>query len=258
MKIIKMICTQSDCYKAGRKIIPKRLMLHSVGCAQPSPYVFQKIWNRPGVNACVHGVLGPDGTVLECLEWNYRGWPAGGSANNDSIGVEMTEPATIKYTGGSSWVDLDPVKTRNHVMATYRTAVELFAYLCKEYKLDPLKDGVILSHSEGHRKGLASNHGDVEHIWNRLGLTMNGFRNDVKVAIEPVVISLVKPVINTAGFLVKVTAAMLNYRSGPGVSHSIKGQIRKNEVYTIVEARGDWGKLKSGAGWINLKYVNKV
>ena len=69
---------------------------------------------------------------------------------------------------------------------TYKSAVELFAHLCKEYGLDPLTDGVILSHSEGHKRGLASNHGDPEHLWKGLKLpyTMDGFRADIKAAMQ--------------------------------------------------------------------------
>lgn len=59
-------------------------------------------------------------------------------------------------------------------------AVELFAYLCKQYNLNPLSDGVIISHSEGHKRGIASNHGDVEHLWGKYGLTMEQFRQDIK------------------------------------------------------------------------------
>lgn len=260
MKINKLLCTLSDCYKANRKISPTGLIIHSVGCPQPNPYVFQRIWNKPGVNVCVHGVIGPDGTVVQCLEWNNRGWHAGGLANNTHIGIEMTEPATIKYTRGSSWIDLDPLRTKAHVLATYRHAVDLFAYLCKKYSLDPLKDGVILSHSEAHRRGIASNHGDVEHLWSRFGLSMGGFRQDIKNAITSGV--TVTPIVSNQkpniGFLVKVTASVLNYRGGPGVGFKVNGQIRKNEVYTIVDEKNGWGKLKSGAGWINLKYVKKV
>ena len=95
----------------------------------------------------------------------------------------MTEPDTIQYTGGSSFKDLNPAATKDFVAKTYRTAVELFAYLCKQYSLDPEKDGVIISHSEGHKRGIASNHGDVEHIWNKYGLTMAQFRRDIKKAM---------------------------------------------------------------------------
>ena len=58
---------------------------------------------------------------------------------------------------------------------------------------------------------------------------------------------------------VKVTASALNYRSGPGTNYKVKGTIKRNEIYGIVEEQnGNWGKLKSGAGWICLDYVKKI
>ena len=65
---------------------------------------------------------------------------------------------------------------------TYLAAVELFAMLCEKYSLDPLAPGVILSHKEGHARGIASNHGDPEHLWAQLGMgyTMDAFRKAVK------------------------------------------------------------------------------
>lgn len=59
-------------------------------------------------------------------------------------------------------------------------------------------------------------------------------------------------------YKVKVTASALNYRKGPGVSYGINGTITDRGVYTIVEESNGWGKLKSGAGWINLKYTSRV
>lgn len=59
-------------------------------------------------------------------------------------------------------------------------------------------------------------------------------------------------------FKVRVTALKLNYRAGAGTQYKINGTISKGEVYTIVETSGDWGKLKSGAGWINLKYTERI
>lgn len=58
-------------------------------------------------------------------------------------------------------------------------------------------------------------------------------------------------------YQVRVTASALNIRKGPGTSYSIAGVIYKNEIYTIVEEKDGFGKLKSGAGWIMLKYTTK-
>ena len=185
MKIIKSLVTNSDCYKTGAKIKVKGLMLHSVGCNQPSAQVFVNSWNKAGKTVCCHGLIdGNDGSVYQTLPWDHRAWHCGSSGNDTHISVEMCEPATIKYTGGSSWADLDPTATKATVMRTYKAAVELFAYLCDMYNLNPLGDGVIVSHAEGHKRGIASNHGDPEHIWKKYGLTMNDFRKDVKAAMS--------------------------------------------------------------------------
>ena len=185
MRIIENICTQSDCYLAGRTITVKGLMLHSVGCPQPKALPFINNWNKSGAKACVHAIIEPKGDVYQLLPWNHRGWHGGGESNNAYIGVEMTEPDTIRYTGGAAWQETgDGTNTKTHVLATYRHAVDLFAYLCRMFSLDPMADGVILSHSEGHQKGIASNHGDVEHLWKHFGLSMNQFRMDVKTAMS--------------------------------------------------------------------------
>lgn len=191
MKLIKSTLTKNPCYTAGKKIAVKGLMLHSVGCPQPRASVFINSWNRADYgNACVHAFIdGTDGTVYQTLPWNHRGWHCAsgrnGSGNNTHIGVEMCEPACIKYTGGSTFTCSDKAEARTVAKRTYEAAVELFAMLCKEYGLNPTVDGVIISHKEGHKRGIASNHGDPEHLWKQLGMgyTMDGFRQDVKSAM---------------------------------------------------------------------------
>lgn len=184
MNLVKSILTKNPCYTAGRTIAVKGLMLHSVGCSQPNASVFINNWNSANYDrACVHGFIdGNTGTVYQTLPWNHRGWHAGGAANNTHIGVEMCEPACIKYTGGSSFTCSDTATAKACAKRTYEAAVELFAMLCKEYNLDPTKDGVIISHREGCVRDIASNHGDPEHLWNGLnmGYTMNTFRKAVK------------------------------------------------------------------------------
>lgn len=186
MKLVESIMTQNPCYTAGRKITVKGLMLHSVGCPQPSASVFIKNWNKSTYNnACVHGFIDAnDGTVYQTLPWNHRGWHGGGSSNNTHIGVEMCEPACIKYTSGANFTCSDLASARAAAKRTYDSAVELFAMLCKKFNLDPLKD--ICSHKEGCVKGIASNHGDPEHLWTQLGMgySMDSFRKAVKAKMD--------------------------------------------------------------------------
>lgn len=199
MQIKETFVTNNPCYKANQnpngdsrytnfqKNGAKGLMLHSVGCPQPSASVFVNNWNKSSYDrACVHAFIdGNTGVIHQCLPWNFRGWHGGGSSNNTHIGVEMCEPACIKYTGGSSFTCSDTATAKAVVTRTYKAAVELFAFLCKKYNLNPLASGVIVSHREGHARGIASNHGDPEHLWNglKMGYTMDGFRKDVAAAM---------------------------------------------------------------------------
>ena len=70
-----------------------------------------------------------------------------------------------------------------------------------------------------------------------------------------------KPTTNTStstNYVVRVTADSLNVRKGPSVSYSVVGELGKGEAYTIVATQNGWGKLKSGVGWINLSYTQRV
>lgn len=202
MNVIQSILTRNVCYTAGKKITVKGLMLHSVGCSQPSAEVFINQFNNPNYRrACVHAFIDANsGDVYQTLPWNHRGWHSGGSSNNTHIGVEMCEPACIKYTGGATFTCSDLAAAKASVAKTYKAAVELFAARCKEFNLDPLADGVIISHKEGYQRAIATNHGDPEHLWTQLGTgyTMDGFRNDVKKAMGGVVPSGVTKTETTA------------------------------------------------------------
>lgn len=188
MEIVQSILTNNPCYKAGKKIEVRGIMLHSVGCNQPSAEVFIKEWNKQtDLKKCVHAFIdGVTGKVYQTLPWEHRGWHCGGAGNNTHISVEMCEPSGIRYNGGAAFNCLDRSEALAVVKRTYDAAVELFALLCRQYQLDPLKDGVIISHKEGHARGIASGHEDPSHLWNGLqsGYTMDGFRHDVALAIH--------------------------------------------------------------------------
>lgn len=187
MQIIQAFTTKNKCYQAGAPLTPRGIMLHSVGTPQPNAAVMARSYNQyqpGGRSVCVHGFIQRDGTYYQTLPYTMRAWHCGGAANATHIGIEMTEPASIVYTGGASWRDLDPAATEAHVRGTYAAAVELFAQLCTQYALDPLEDGVIISHAEGAARGIASAHADPEHLWKPFGLTMDGFRADVRAMME--------------------------------------------------------------------------
>ena len=186
MNLRKLIFTNNACYKAGRKIKPKGIMVHSTGANNPNlrRYVgpddgllgknqYNNHWNqdRPdGRQVCVHAFIGKlkDGSIAtyQTLPWDHRGWHAGGDANNTHIGFEICED--------------------NHTDATYfnkvyKEAVELCVHLCKLYNLTE-KD--IIGHYEGHQKGIASNHSDPRNWFPKHGKSMDTFRADVKATLR--------------------------------------------------------------------------
>lgn len=180
MRLHKALLTRNDCYLRGRTIRPRGVMVHSTGAnnpwlrryiapddgrlGTPSP----RHWNQGGVGACVHAMIGKaaDGSVCtyQTLPWNMRGWHCGRSGNDTHISFEICE---------------DSLTDKGYFRATYQAAVELTAYLCKLYHLDPQADGVVLCHSEGYARGIASNHADVMHWWRKFGVSMDNFRRDV-------------------------------------------------------------------------------
>lgn len=179
--IRQLILTQNDCYKAQQYITPKGVMVHSTGANNPylKRYLapndgligtnqYGNHWNQSGTNACVHAFIGKlnNGTVAtyQTLPWNMRGWHAGGAANNTHISFEICE---------------DGLTDATYFNAAYQQAVELTAYLCKLYNLNPLANGVVIGHYEGYQMGIASNHADPAHWFSKHGKSMATFRNEV-------------------------------------------------------------------------------
>lgn len=183
MNLRKLIFTENDCYKAGRKIKPSGIMVHSTGANNPrlKRYVGPddgllglntngNHWNKGGLSKCVHAFIGKleDGSIAtyQVLPWDHRGWHAGGDANNTHIGFEICE---------------DGLTDATYFGKVYQEAVELCVLLCKMYGLTE-KD--IIDHSEGRALGLASNHGDVKHWFPKHGKSMDTLRADVKAQLN--------------------------------------------------------------------------
>lgn len=185
MNLRTLICTESDCYKAGKKITPVGIVVHSTGANNPAlkRYVnpddgllgenkYNNHWNVPGKDVCPHAAIGKlaDGSVAtyQLLPWDHRSWTAGkgknGSANATHIQFEICE---------------DDLESREYFEAVYREALEFCAYLCRMLEINPLKDGAVIDHKEAAALGIASNHGDIAHWWPKFGKSMETFREEL-------------------------------------------------------------------------------
>lgn len=57
---------------------------------------------------------------------------------------------------------------------------------------------------------------------------------------------------------------VLNIRAGAGTNYKITGSVKRGEAFTITQVKAGtgsekgWGKLKSGAGWLSLDFMERV
>jgi len=131
-------------------------------------------WNRPEAGeVLLHAWIGTlqngDIATAQCCPWNYRGIHCGtgsrGTFNDSHIGFEICD---------------DGFSSRDYFSKVYKEAVELCAHICRECKLNPMGDGVIVSHREAGQRGMGSNSSDP-HVWfDKFGKTMDMFRQDVR------------------------------------------------------------------------------
>ena len=237
MNLHKLISTNNACYKAGRRIIPKGIMVHSTGANNPwlKRYVgpddgllgknqYNNHWNQPmDREVCVHGFIGKlaDGSVAtyQTLPWDYRGWHAGGSANDTHISFEICE---------------DDLTDAGYLDKVYNEAVDLCVYLCGLYGLT---EQDIICHCEGYDLGIASNHADVLHWWPKHGKNMDTFRAAVKAklggSVPDMPVEPEQPIDKIkAGDLVTIIGT--KYYSG----QTIPAWVRKQKWY-VYEVSGD-------------------
>lgn len=197
MNLYQCFLTENNCYKAGVTIKPVGIMVHSTGANNPTLKRYVQPddgllganlngndWNCPkpgGIEVCVHAFIGKlaDGTIAtyQTLPWTMRGWHSG-YANKKST----TNANKLGYIGFEICEDglTDPA----YFNKVYQEAVELTAYLCKMFDLDPMADGVVICHSEGYIRGIASNHADVMHWFPKHGKSMSTFCADVAQLLE--------------------------------------------------------------------------
>ena len=200
---IQCMMTQSTCYRNTREFTPKGILWHSTGAN--NPYIMRYVqpddnasnrqelinligkneygndWNHQYVQAGLNFWIGKlkDGSVatVQTMPFNFRPWGCGsgwaGSCNDTHIQFEICE---------------DGLNDKSYAEKVYKEAVEMTAFLCKRYGINPLGvtncDGVtvptIIDHVGSYHYGLGSGHGDVQHWFPKLlGKTMDNVRQDV-------------------------------------------------------------------------------
>ena len=154
--------------------------------------------------------------------------------NSNAFGIEMCTSGDYKVS-----------------QKTKENSAYLCARLCKMLGItaDEVDTYVVRHYDVTHKQCPAQMAGNSNKEW-------EAFKKDVKNILTTGAIS--KEVATATSFLVKITADVLNVRKGPSTNYDVVTTVKEGEVFTIVQELNGWGKLKSGAGWISLKYTTKI
>lgn len=220
---------------------------------------------KPGRQASCNYGIGKDGRICLIVDEENRSWCSSSSPNDQrAITIECASDKTEPYAFND---------------AVYNKLIQLCIDICKRYgkkKLlwidnkdkalayNPKEDEMLLTVHRWFAKKSCPGNWMFARMGDLATKVTNALNNGEIVEIkpipqpEPVKPVIPAPVVTKFPYIVQVTVNALNYRSGPGVQFKVNGTIRDKGRYTIVEEKNGWGKLKSGAGWINLSYTKKV
>lgn len=273
MTIQEMFLTPN---KYSRPQIPlkevKKIAVHYVGNPNTSALANRNYFENckeGGRYVSSHYIVGLKGEVIQCIptdEWSY----CTNQANGYSISIECCHPKSDGIFNDSTYVSL----------------CELCAMLLKKFNLTT---NDLIRHYQITGKQCPIHWCPTKYQseavatarWNRFKQDVQTVMDGGKVTrnntvdITEASIKNTKPVTSTPNSNVSASTTLpykvkvidktgLNVRKGAGVNNPIVTTIKYGEVYTIVEevkvGSAIWGKLKSGAGYINVgdKYVTKV
>lgn len=194
--------------------------------------------------ASAHYFVGHNGEIWQCVDDADVAWHCGANKynhaycrNSNSIGIELCCRKNGNWYFENKTVD---------------SAVELTKMLMKKYNI-PASN--VIRHYDVTGKVCPEPFVRDTNAW-------KNFKNRLSTNATVNSTTTNKVTGTSKGYLVKITADILNVRAGAGTNYRINRTVRMNEVYTIVAEKKvgttTWGKLKSGAGWISLDYVRRL
>ena len=196
--------------------------------------------------SCNYGI-GKDGRVCLIVDEANRSWCSSSNANDQrAVTIECasnkSEPYAMNRAVYNKLIDLcTDICRRNGIKKLL-----WFADKTKSLSYKPANDEAVLT---VHR-WFASKSCPGDWLYSRLGDVASRVTARLGGAAHSTTHA------NTSGsYKVKITADVLKVRAGAGTNFKKVTTVKRGEVYTIVDTASNWGKLKSGAGWICLDYT---
>lgn len=218
MNIIEKTYTMKGSLKTRTRT--NRIILHHAAAVNCTADDINR-WHHNNGWTCIgyHFFVNKEGEIYRGRPENTIGAHSGSAGNGDSIGICFEGNFEIEYMPE----------------AQKQAGKELIAYLKDKYNIDWVQ-----KHKDIVATACPGRYFPFDEI---------ASAKTAEVAPAPA-----EPTTDNS-YLVKVTANCLNIREKAGTQYAITGQITDKGTYTIVETNGNWGKLKSGMGWICLDYT---
>ena len=228
MSLIKQNLVSSNKYniKCPHKMTPVGIVVHNT--YNDAPAVNEINYMKSNNNQVSFHIAVDDKEAIQGLPLDRNSWSCGDGSNGQGNRKHISIEICYSKSGGTRFKNAE------------KLAAKVVAELLKKYKwgIDRVK---------AHRDFANKN---CPHRTN-----MSEFKRLVETELNKSNVNTSQS--NNSTYTVKVTTDVLNVRSGPGTNYSITTKVKRGEVYTIVETSNNWGKLKSGAGWICLDYTSK-
>lgn len=196
-----------------------------------------RYFSRGDAQASANYIIGKDGEIVCLVPEEYRAWTSSSRWNDQkAITIEVSN-SSLK----PNWEISDKAM---------KSLIALCIDICKRYNIKPLYNGTKTGTFTFHCMFTATECPGAyikNHINDIIDKVTKGISDGTVLKDS-----------DTKEMKVKVTADSLNIRASASSKAKITGKITDKGIYTIVAVSGNWGKLKSGAGWISLKYTKEV
>lgn len=193
--------------------------------------------------------IGSDGRIGMYCEEKDRSWCSSNSKNDHrAITIEVSSDSKPPYSVNDK---------------SYSSMIKLVTDICKRNNIKELKwlgdknlIGQVDKQNMTVHRWFANKACPGDYLYSRMGNIASevNARLNPKKDTSPTKKDEAKTFIS---YLVTIDCRVLNVREKPSIVSEIKGTVKEHEVYTIVDEKDGWGKLKSGLGWICLKYTKR-
>ena len=224
--------------REGNKV--KKITIHHMAGVLTSEQC-GNIFQKPNRQASSNYGIGNDGDIAIYVSEDDRAWTSSNKAND-------IQAITIEVSNSSIGGDY-PVSDK-----AFNSLVNLCVDICNRYNFKLTytgdKNGSLTRHNMFAATTCPGSY--LQSKFQEIADLVNS-KLDKKVEKEEL-----REDKRDKSYLIRVTSSALNIRNGAGTQYKINGCIRDKGVYTIVETISNWGKLKSGLGWICLDYTRNI